>query len=255
MPNPRNKKVVPDGDVNSDAPATESKTDEEKKTYCLRDKEGKVLYKSSIPEQYFFYRSEREQDFARHLRLIITEALNDDVDPRDIYMEGMNLGEADLSHFDLTGIQMPGCRLVRADLRGTILRDANLEGCAFGGARMHDCDLTNANIDDVDLSDTESGYIHGIISLGELDGWRVYGYRKSDGHLRIRAGCRNFSLEDAREHWEERDDRKEIFAALSLLEIVAQNREWKTVNEDPAPTTDSEAQKPAAESEDDDNEY
>lgn len=67
---------------------------------------------------------------------------------------------------------------------GNVLFDgasANLSGANLIGA-----DLRGANL---------------IIGGQRSDGYRFLAYREKDGRVFIRAGCRYFTLDDARDHW------------------------------------------------------
>ena len=101
-----------------------------------------------------------------------------------------------------------GAYLGGADLRGAYLGDAYLRGAYLGGA--------------------------------DLGGqWCIQGPARSDGYfftltnfkdegVRLKAGCRNFTLEEARKHWNETRQGTalgaETFAILDCLEAMAKAR-------------------------------
>lgn len=216
---------IADTDTTQEVPAV----DPDVPKYRLFDKDGKVLFTSNVPEkQDAYYRSDRDKHFTEHFPEILRRALEADVDPAQIVIEGHNFNEVVLAHFHLDGITFESCSFIRADLRHISLRNANLEDCVFTNARMHGADLSGANVDGVSFDEVEARHIGGIIMLGELDTWIVTAHRASTGELRIKAGCRNFTLPEAKEHWDsDRTDRAEIRAALPFLEAIALNRGWR----------------------------
>ena len=115
-------------------------------------------------------------------------------------LTGANLREAKLSHADLRWADMREANLSRADLGWADFRGADMRGATLRGANLSDADLSGANLREADLSEAD------------LRGWSVIdGGQRSDGHrfvgnivnnvLMIAAGCRYFSIEDARAHW------------------------------------------------------
>ena len=89
----------------------------------------------------------------------------------------------------------PGADLRGADLRGADLEGADLEGANLRGANLEGANLAGANLKGANLSDTC------LIDGGQRsDGYRFVGWVK-DEILQIRAGCRSFSITEARAHW------------------------------------------------------
>jgi len=100
-------------------------------------------------------------------------------------------GERNFGGAYLGGAYLGGADLRGADLRGAYLRDANLRGADLGGADLRGANLGGAN-------------------LGAQ--WVVQGATRSDGYffmltnltgegVRVKAGCRNFSVQKAYDHW------------------------------------------------------
>ena len=83
-----------------------------------------------------------------------------------------------------------------AYLRGAYLRDADLRGAYLGGAYLRDADLVDAGQD--------------------IRGYRFVGYWREG--LRIVAGCRDYTIEEARAHWA---GNAECAAKVALIETVA----------------------------------
>ena len=103
------------------------------------------------------------------------------------YKTGASLDGARLDGARLDGARLVGARLVGASLVGASLVGASLDGARLDGARLDGASLAQ----------------------GE---WTVQGATRSDGYaflltnftaegIRIKAGCRNFTIEQANRHW------------------------------------------------------
>ena len=141
---------------------------------------------------------------------------------------GADLRRANLRRADLGGAYLGGADLGRAylgsaDLGGAYLGGADLRGADLGGANLRGADLGGANLRGADLGEQ----------------WVIQGACRSDGYwfmltsltgegVRVKAGCRNFTLAEAREHWTAtRKDTplgNETFAILDNLEALAKIR-------------------------------
>jgi hypothetical protein len=72
----------------------------------------------------------------------------------------------------------------------------------------------------------------GIIDAGSPNHWHAFGYvDQSSQTLRLHVGCRRFSLSEGRAYWTseahpDRDNRREVLAALDYIETVARLRGW-----------------------------
>ena len=92
-----------------------------------------------------------------------------------------DLSRADLSRADFRGANLSGADLYRADLSR-----ANLSGANLRGSNLTWADLRLAI---------------GIIRVGPAsDGYEFFGVKHSDV-VYIKAGCRWFTADQAREHW------------------------------------------------------
>ena len=115
-----------------------------------------------------------------------------------------------------------------ADLSGANLSGANLSGANLSGAYLSGAYLSRAYLSGADLS---GAYLS--------PQWVVQGPTRSDGYafmltnytgegVRVKAGCRDLSIKDARKHW--KVTRKgtplgnETFAILDCLEALAKAR-------------------------------
>ena len=110
-----------------------------------------------------------------------------------------------------------------ANLSGANLSRANLSRANLSGANLSRANLSGANLSGAYLSPQ----------------WVVQGPTRSDGYafmltnytgegVRVKAGCRNLSIKNARKHW--KDTRKgtplgnETFAILDCMEALAKAR-------------------------------
>jgi uncharacterized protein YjbI with pentapeptide repeats len=83
-----------------------------------------------------------------------------------------------------------------ANLRGADLREANLSGANLRGADLRGADLREANLREANLSGAKGFYL-----LTQTDhGYLVYATQRGS-KWQIIAGCRYFSLTEARAHW------------------------------------------------------
>ena len=104
---------------------------------------------------------------------------------------------------------------------GDTLRAADLRGADLYGADLYGADLRGANLSAADLYGAD-----GIIGAGYPDGWTAYGWQR-DGRLSIRIGCREKRLDEAREYWADKPDRREVLAAVEYVAAVAAIRGWQ----------------------------
>jgi hypothetical protein len=112
--------------------------------------------------------------------------------------ERANLRDANLRDANLRGADLSFANLRGADLRGADLRVANLRGADLCFADLRGADLCFADLCFADLC-----FAKGILLLPVQDarGYSFAHANQTDGGWRIRAGCRNFSIAEAREHW------------------------------------------------------
>lgn len=140
-----------------------------------------------------------------------------------------NLRGADLHDTDLRGIKLKRADFRKADLCNARLCGADLDGADFREADLGHADLTNADLSNADLSGT---YLRGakLIHAGtRSDGYEFYAHMRGR-RLWILAGCRYFTLEDARKHWQETRGGTQLGdesrALLDNAERLAQIRGW-----------------------------
>ena len=119
-----------------------------------------------------------------------------------------NLSGADLRSADLYGADLSGANLSSANLRSADLRSANLSGADLRCADLRSANLRSANLYGADLRSAN------LRSANLGDQWIIQGPVRSDGYhfmlMRltgekvpmVRAGCRWFSLANAKAHWQ-----------------------------------------------------
>ena len=122
---------------------------------------------------------------------------------------GADLREADLRGADLYGANLREANLRGANLCGTNLYGANLRGADLYGANLRGANLYVANLRGADLREAK-----GYLCLG----WDPRGYHfraiQFDNVWHITAGCRNFTLDEARIHW---TNNRDALARLSII--------------------------------------
>jgi hypothetical protein len=112
---------------------------------------------------------------------------------------------ADLSGADLRRAYLSGADLRGADLRGADLSGANLRRANLSGADLRRASLCGADLRRADLREAKLREAFGFYLLPVCD---MRGYSFAHATLfgtewRIRAGCRDFSIQEARKHWGE----------------------------------------------------
>ena len=117
-----------------------------------------------------------------------------------------DLSRADLSRADFRGANLSGASLYRADLSRADLSRADLSGANLRGASLYRADLSGANLCGANLRGSNLTWADlrlaiGIIRVGPAsDGYEFFGVKHSDV-VYIKAGCRWFTADQAREHW------------------------------------------------------
>ena len=108
---------------------------------------------------------------------------------------GADLNRADLSGANLIGADLSGADLSGANLSRANLSRANLSCANLSGAYLNRADLSCAYLNRANLIGAD------LIDGGQRsDGYRFVGWIKASV-LQIRAGCRSFTIEQARAHW------------------------------------------------------
>ena len=155
-----------------------------------------------------------------------------------VLWEGANLAGANLAGANLAGAYLARANLRGAYLRGAYLAGANLAGAYLARANLRGADLRGAYLTGADLAGADlTGANLAGANLG--DQWIIQGPVRSDGYYfmltnltyegpRIKAGCRNFTMQKARQHWQETRANTslgdETMAILDCLEKIAKIR-------------------------------
>jgi uncharacterized protein YjbI with pentapeptide repeats len=125
-------------------------------------------------------------------------------------MRGATLARASLTGANLAKANMRGATLIRASLTGanmlgTNLAEANLTGANLEGAYLNGANLRGANL---------TGAI-GIVCAGyDPRGYRFVGVRH-DGEWTVAAGCRWFTIAEAKDHWA---NNRDALARVAVIE-------------------------------------
>ena len=104
--------------------------------------------------------------------------------------QGVSLARA---HFPLA--HFPGANFSLADFSLANFSGANFSGANFYKANFYKADFSLANFYGANFYGAE-----GILHVGPVDGWDMYAVRWDDGP-RIKAGCRWFTVSEARKWW------------------------------------------------------
>ena len=100
-----------------------------------------------------------------------------------------------------------------------------ITGNTFYGANLRDADLRDANLHDADLHGAR-GLINGG---GDQRGYQFIGYNFKDVTY-ITAGCRNFTLKEAKTHWKTRHSgvlHIDCYQRVLLIAKIAEAMGWK----------------------------
>jgi hypothetical protein len=157
---------------------------------------------------------------------------------RGAHLDGAYLGGAYLRGADLGGAHLDGAYLRGAHLDGAYLGGAYLRGADLGGADLRGADLDGAYLRGAHLG---GAYLRGA-DLGGADlgnQWIIQGGTRSDGYffmltnlagegVRVKAGCRNFTIAEAEAHWTRTRGGtvlgKETFAIINAMGEIATMR-------------------------------
>jgi uncharacterized protein YjbI with pentapeptide repeats len=119
-----------------------------------------------------------------------------------------DLSKADLSGADLYGADLSGADLSRADLSRANLSGANLSRAYLSGANLSGANLYRADLSGADLSraNLSGANLYGeklkrlFASIQRMDGYSFLAFELETGGVKIKAGCRWFTLAEYRAH-------------------------------------------------------
>ena len=121
-------------------------------------------------------------------------------DLRDADLRSADLRSADLSSADLSSANLSYADLRFANLSSANLSSANLRFADLGSADLSSADLSYANLRSANLRSAKNFY---LLPVQDPRGHCFASAVRTKDGWRIRAGCRFFSAEQAREHWGE----------------------------------------------------
>ena len=112
-----------------------------------------------------------------------------------------------VSGANLRGANLCGANLREANLRGADLRGANLREANLREANLCGADLYGANLREANLREA-SGLI--LLPVADPRGYSFVHAIQVGDVWRVRSGCRDFTIADARAHWGDgyQDDRE-----------------------------------------------
>ena len=143
------------------------------------------------------------------------EELREILRKHDLYLNGERGGDrADLRWADLREANLHEANLHEADLREADLSEADLRWANLRGANLHGANLSEAN-----LSEAKNFL---FLPTQDLRGYSFCHAVYCDEWM-IRAGCRDFTIEQAKQHWGEsyagnREQGDMYLAAIDWLE-------------------------------------
>ena len=138
-------------------------------------------------------------------------------DLRRSNLSGSNLSGSNLSGSDLSGSNMRYSDLSDSDLSYSDLSGSDLSGSDLSYSDLSYSDLRGSNLSDSDLSGS-LGFI--LLPVQDARGYSFAHAVECDTGWRIRAGCRDFSISEAKQHWGEsyRGDREQGDMYLYAIE-------------------------------------
>ena len=120
------------------------------------------------------------------------------------------------------GVSLAGANLYCANLYCAYLYDADLSGANLSHANLYYANLSGANLRRTNIYGADLGGANMTSTIGYKDG----GIDPKGFHFRavlfpdgpnITAGCRNFTVLEAKEHWKDNPD---ALARVALLETL-----------------------------------
>ena len=109
--------------------------------------------------------------------------------------QGVSLAGA---HFPLA--HFSGANFPRANFYGANFYKADFYKANFSLANFSGADFSRANFSGASFYGANFFGVEGILHVGPVDGWDMYAVRWDDGP-RIKAGCRWFTVTEARAWW------------------------------------------------------
>ena len=131
-----------------------------------------------------------ESQSATSLKEAVAEAVR-----QGVSLAGANCSEAHFSGANFSGANFSGANCSEANFSRANCSEAN-----FSRANCSEANFYGANFFGADFYGVNFFGAEGILHVGPVDGWDMYAVRWDDGP-RIKAGCRWFTVSEARKWW------------------------------------------------------
>jgi len=119
-------------------------------------------------------------------------------------LDGASLDGASLNNASFIGASLNGASFIGASLNGASLNGASFIGASLNGASFIGASLNGASLDGASLNgakiNNDKTAIGVLRRATRSDGWEFFLWHCEDGFY-IKAGCRFFTLEEGRKHW------------------------------------------------------
>ena len=123
-----------------------------------------------------------------------------------------NMSHSNLRNSDLSGADLSGADLSYSDLRGSDLSGADLSYSDLSYSNLRGADLRGSAI---------------VAHIGQPDGWHAYTYFDTKlNEQRVQVGCQHKTLAEGREYCANKENRREVLAALDYAEAIGKLRGW-----------------------------
>ena len=146
---------------------------------------------------------------------------------------GANFSRANCSEAHFSGANFFGVHFSGADFSRANFSRADFSLASFYGADFSLANFSLANFSGASFHGANFFGVEGILHVGPVDGWDMYAVRWDDGP-RIKAGCRWFTVSEAREWWgkggaagNKPEHGPLMLAGLEALLALTKNQGWE----------------------------
>lgn len=117
-------------------------------------------------------------------------------------LQSTDFSGADMSDNRFQGAQLQNSTWSNAKAGSCYFADANLQGASFYRADLNHCDFTGADLYGAHFLCCNLSGCKGIVSVNfDPRGYSLVMWRNKEGIRMFNAGCRNFTYDEALEHW------------------------------------------------------
>ena len=109
---------------------------------------------------------------------------------------------------------------------GLAVKWAYKTGARLVGARLDGASLVGASLDGALIGPHTLAAGQSLAALGYPDGWFAYTFHTKEGEQRVKIGCRDKTISEGRIYWANKENRREVFAALDYAEAIGRARGW-----------------------------